>query len=118
VGRKCRLTNQKITFNNATGASAYSYDAIDQLTAADHNYQADEKYQYDPNGNRADGDHIVSASNRLTQGAKYLYTYDLEGNRTSRTRRNKKSYTEDYCTVYSWDYRNRLVNVAPVVEDE
>ena len=37
------------------GVSDYSYDKSDQLVDADYDYQGDENYIYDDNGNRVNG---------------------------------------------------------------
>jgi RHS repeat-associated protein len=93
-------------FATADGTSDYEYDQTNQLTAADHNYQSDESYSYDANGNRTGGGYTTGNDNRLTHDGTYSYTYDHEGNRTSRT---KASTNEQ--TLYEWDHRNRLVSV-------
>ena len=41
----------------------------------------------------------------------FNYTYDAEGNCTSRTRISN-SPADDYTTVYTWDYRDRLTSVT------
>jgi len=69
-----------------SGNADYDYDRTDQLTAADYenDWQSDEAYQYDPNGNRDDGSYTVGENNRMTSDGTYCYEYDEEGNRTKR----------------------------------
>jgi len=106
------------SIGTTTGAqsSDYTYDDRGQLTAADHDYQTDEDYSYDENGNRTtgiDSDIYTNATfttgdhNRLTSDGTYDYEYDNEGNRTRRTH-----IANDTVTVYDWDYRNRLITVT------
>jgi hypothetical protein len=55
------------------------------------------------------GTHTVTANNRFMEDDAFTYTYDDEGNRTSRVR--KTSGFADKTMVYTWDYRNRLTQV-------
>jgi RHS repeat-associated protein len=89
------------------GTSNYTYDAVDELTGADHSTQTDESYVYDANGNRDNVGYDVGESNRLNSDGVYNYTYDFEGNRVSRTNIATNERTE-----YQWDYRNRLTGVV------
>ncbi|WP_041401417.1 RHS repeat domain-containing protein [Planctopirus limnophila] len=88
------------------GTSAYDYDAIAQLTAADHPTTPDEAYSYDLTGNRTNTGYITGTNNQLLEDGTYEYLYDDEGNRIRKT----EVATGDY-TVYSWDHRNRLTQV-------
>ena len=51
--------------------------------------------------------------NRLESDSTYDYEYDNEGNLTRRTKRLDDSYT-----IYTWDYRNRLVSVSDYDEGD
>jgi YD repeat-containing protein len=86
------------------GVSNYQYDLRNQLIAADSNYQADEAYSYDANGNRTGDEYLTEANNRLSSDGFYTYSYDDEGNLTS-----KVNLSDNSSTVYGWDNRNRLV---------
>jgi RHS repeat-associated protein len=88
------------------GVSTFTYDATSQLTAADHSSQTDESYGFDANGNRNSSGFTTGSNNRTTESPDFTYTYDDEGNRTSRTETATGAVTE-----YSWDYRNRLTVV-------
>jgi RHS repeat-associated protein len=88
------------------GTSDYAYDSTSQLTTADHDYQADEAYSYDANGNRTMTGYSTGTNNRLLSDGTHTYTYDFEGNRTKKTVTATGEATE-----YQWDHRNRLVQV-------
>ncbi|MDX1928385.1 MAG: RHS repeat-associated core domain-containing protein, partial [Pirellulaceae bacterium] len=100
-----RLTSVTSTVE---GLSTYTYDATSQVVGADHAVggQADETYGYDLNGNRNTSGYTTSTNNRTTADPGFTYTYDDQGNRTSRTETATGKVTE-----YSWDHRNRLVTV-------
>ncbi len=89
-----------------------------QLTAADYDYQSDESYQYDQNGNRitANGStYTTGDNNQLLSDGTYRYQYDAEGNRTLRfidaNQNGQLDAGDTDITQYNWDHRNRLVKV-------
>jgi RHS repeat-associated protein len=88
------------------GSSAYTYDDTNQVTGADHDFQTDETYEYDENGNRTMSGYVVDDNNLTTSDGTHDYEYDDEGNRT----KNTHSSSGDYVT-YEWDHRNRLTGV-------
>jgi YD repeat-containing protein len=79
-----------------------------------------EKYNFDPNGNRKTAEiqgqkqtYKTGEYNRLLSDENYNYEYDLEGNRISKTDKESKT------TKYFWDHRNRLIKVTtPTTEVE
>ena len=94
--------------------STFAHDDTNQLTEANHDYQADETYKYYDNGNRekVNGtEYDTTAGNRLASDGVFTYTYDDEGNRTTRTRISQDP-ADDYLTEYQWDHRNRLISVT------
>jgi len=104
--------------NSIDGTVDYTNDDAGQLTGADYDYQTDEAYTYDDNGNRitANGDtYATGDNNQLTSDDTYAYDYDEEGNRTLRYVDTDTSGTlnsgDTDITEYEWDYRNRLVEV-------
>jgi len=99
--------NRITQFTNPDGAISYTYDERGQLTGAESDYQADESYSYDGNGNRTNPGYSTGSNNRLLSDGVYNYQYDGEGNRTVRTEIATGEVTE-----YSWDYRNRLIGVV------
>jgi YD repeat-containing protein len=102
----------KITgITNDDGSSTYTYDKTDQLTGADYNYQTDENYTYDANGNRTNTGYVTGINNRLLEDDKYRYEYDKVGNRTKRTDKDTDEVTE-----YSWDIRDRLTGIRVIDE--
>jgi RHS repeat-associated protein len=87
----------------------YSYDANNELTGASgtlngSNYSV--SYSYDANGNRTMSGYQTGTGNELLSDGTYNYTYDKDGNMTSQT-----NIATGYVTYYSWDYRNRLIEV-------
>ncbi|MCX7428755.1 MAG: RHS repeat-associated core domain-containing protein [Planctomycetia bacterium] len=108
--------------NSIDGTVDYTNDDAGQLTGADYDYQDDEAYVYDENGNRetANGStYATGDSNQLLSDGTYRYLYDDEGNRTLRyvdnllqgTQGELDAYDTDI-TEYTWDYRNRLTAVS------
>ena len=90
-----------------------------QLTAADYDYQSDESYQYDANGNRltAGGStYTTGTNNQLLSDGTYRYLYDAEGNRTHRfidaNQNGQLDAGDTDITQYTWDHRNRLTKVS------
>jgi len=111
-----------ITSND--GTSTYTYDDTDQLIGSDYNFQTDENYTYDDNGNRINSDenysyddngnrintgYVTGVNNRLLADSKYRYEYDKVGNRTKRTDKSTNEVTE-----YSWDIRDRLTGIRVI----
>jgi RHS repeat-associated protein len=110
-------TGRVSQFDSATdGTVDYTYDDTNQLTGADYDYQTDESYSYDANGNRTTTGYSTGDDNRLTSDGAYAYTYDAEGNRTARFVDEDASGTlntgDTDITEYTWDYRNRLTKVT------
>jgi RHS repeat-associated protein len=96
------------------GAADYTNDDTDQLTAAEYTAGAglpttppDEQYVYDENGNRINNGYTVGLNNQLLSDGTHTYTYNEEGNRTSRT-----DIATGEITEYAWDHRNRLTRVT------
>ena len=91
------------------GDAAYSYDDTNQLTASDYasDWQTDESYTYDDNGNRTNTGYTTGDHNRLTSDGTYNYTYDNEGNVLTKTNISTSESVE-----YTWDHRNRLTKVT------
>jgi RHS repeat-associated protein len=95
--------------SSADGSSTYTYDKTDQLVGADYNYQTDENYTYDANGNRTNTGYVTGINNRLLEDSKYRYEYDKVGNRTKRTDKSTNEVTE-----YSWNIRDRLTGIRVI----
>jgi RHS repeat-associated protein len=95
--------------SSADGSSTYTYDNTDQLVGADYNYQTDENYTYDANGNRTNTGYVTGVNNQLLEDSKYRYEYDKVGNRTKRTDKSTNEVTE-----YSWDIRDRLTGIRVI----
>ena len=89
------------------GTDTYSYDQTSQLVGATHTSQANETYGFDANGNRNTTGFTTGTNNQTTAGLGFTYTFDDEGNRTSKTETSTGKVEE-----YTWDYRNRLTKVV------
>ena len=89
------------------GTSVFDYDDTNQLTDADHDYQSDENYTYDDNGNRTNAGYVTGDNNRLLSDGIYNYEYDNEGNMITRT-----EIATGNIRRFEWDYRNRLIAVT------
>ena len=106
--RASRATGSTSTLD---GDVDYTYDSTSQLVGADYDYQTDETYTYDANGNRTNTGYTTDDDNQLTSDGVYNYEYDAEGNRIRRTKISDETVTE-----YTWDHRNRLVEVKELDE--
>ena len=109
-----RLTSEARTWNSGASSDtvSYGYTNNDQLTSVSHTNGsfANESFSYDSNGNRNTTGYATGTGNRSSSDGTYNYSYDDEGNETSRTKISDGSQT-----VYKWDYRNRLTEVDSVV---
>ena len=106
-------TNRLTQFNSPEGTANYTYDDIDQITGADYDYQEDESYSYDDNGNRTNDGYVTGENNQLLSDGTYNYEYDAEGNRVKQNEIATGDVTE-----YQWDYRNRLTSVVTFDSDD
>ena len=104
--------------NTIDGTADYTNDATGQLTGADYDYQTDEAYVYDANGNRITANgatYTTDGNNQLVSDGTYRYLYDGEGNRTAKFIDANSNGVIDSgdsdITTYAWDYRNRLTEV-------
>ncbi|HEX7377376.1 MAG TPA: RHS repeat-associated core domain-containing protein, partial [Pirellulales bacterium] len=104
------------TFTSIDGTATYGYDNTSQLvsaaytTATGGHQPVNVSFTWDANGNNAAPGNVVSPNNEVTNDGTYTYTFDADGNRTSRTNISS-AYATDYKTTYTWDYRNRLTDV-------
>ena len=96
------------------GTANYSYDPTGQLIAVTGG-QANESYSYDANGNRTNAGYVTGADNRLLSDGVYRYEYDGEGNRIAKFIDVNADGVLDAgdtdITQYTWDARERLVEV-------
>jgi RHS repeat-associated protein len=87
----------------------YSYDALYQLTQVLKGTAATERYTYDAVGNRLASLSVsplaYNNSNELTSSPANSFTYDPNGNLTSKT-------SSSGTTSYAWDFENRLTSVT------
>jgi YD repeat-containing protein len=89
--------------------SNYTYDAIYELTQVQQANSTTESYTYDPVGNRLSSltvpSYTVNSSNEVTAAGGVMFTYDNNGNTTSKI-------DSSGTTNYTWDYENRLTSVT------
>ena len=116
---------------SSDGTATYTYDATGQLIGVTYsssnpqslNPNPSESYSYDANGNRvgatagsSSSAYVTGAGNRLLSDGTYTYAYDAEGNRTARFIDMDQDEVLDtgdtQLTEYTWDARNRLVEVT------
>ena len=105
--------------NSIDGTVNYTNDDAGQLTGADYDYQTDEAYTYDDNGNRVTVNgsvtYVTGDNNQLLSDGTYRYAYDDEGNRILKFIDADSSGTlntgDTDISEYEWDYRNRLTSV-------
>jgi RHS repeat-associated protein len=88
------------------GMADYTYDQTDQLVDAEYDYQDDEAFAYDANGNRTMTGYATGDNNLVLSDGVHNYEYDAEGNRTRRTHIASGEVTD-----YQWDHRNRLTKI-------
>ena len=107
--RTSKTAVQESNGNPVSVLSQYSYDNIYELTQAVVNGSAAEGYTYDAVGNRQTSvgptTYNYNSSNELTSDSTATFTYDGNGNTTSKT-------TSAGTTNYSWDFENRLTQVT------
>lgn len=84
----------------------YQYDALGQLTQATHGTEAF-NYSYDTAGNILNNGRRYDRANRLVEDSERVYTYDQNGNLTS-----KQHKTSGSRTLYTWNAKNQLVSYA------
>jgi RHS repeat-associated protein len=106
----------RLTMTTLDGLTQYAYDAIHQLTNVIYPDGSTTSYNLDPAGNRlsevVDGNSIDYTTNNLNQYTDVngdSYTYDANGNMTSKT-------TPSGTTIYTYDFENRLIQVDTVTE--
>jgi len=80
------------------GNSSYTYDNTNQLISGEYDFQDNENYSYDSNGNRTNDGYVTGVNNQLLEDNKYLYEHDIVGNRTKRTDKSTNEVME-----YRWD---------------
>jgi RHS repeat-associated protein len=87
----------------------YGYDATYELLNASQSGASTESYTYDPVGNRlsnlSGSAWSYNTSNELSSRPGVSYTYDANGNTTSKT-------DSTGTTTYSWDFEDRLASAA------
>ena len=83
----------------------YAYDAAGRLTSAVHGATSFAN-SYDPVDNVLGSGRVYDASNRLTEDAGFLYSYDPNGNLIRKQAKSGGARTE-----FSWNAKNQLLRV-------
>jgi RHS repeat-associated protein len=108
--------NNVTSFSSIDGTATYGYDPTNQLTSATYttaqggHQPANESFSFDANRNRNSTGYTTGSDNLMTSDGTFTYQHDADGNTTSRTQ-IASTYSTQYQTTYSWDYRNRLTDV-------
>ncbi|MCR9204234.1 MAG: hypothetical protein NXH75_06640, partial [Halobacteriovoraceae bacterium] len=112
-GNITSVNTSRSALSNLSPTLSYTYDAINQLISATNPIQGqvDETFNYDNLGNRLRNqnqtqDAVYDESNRLLENQTHTYTYDLEGNMTS-----KEDKGTGFLTQYTWDEENQLIQI-------
>lgn len=106
----------RATRTTTNGIASYTYDALNRLTQAiqpdpiDPLRQLTEAFAYDPVGNRT-ASHLATgqvhdAANRLLEDSNFTFTYDANGNLSSKTAKATGART-----IYTYNGENQLVRV-------
>ena len=107
---------QRISHTTKEGVERYTYDAAGQVTGVAYPDGTEENFTYDAVGNRLATDEetytvnalnqYTSVGSRVSRDRDATFTYDLDGNLTSRTS------TADGTTTYAYDCEDRLIAVS------
>jgi RHS repeat-associated protein len=112
MGEYFKTPDSIVVFPNTNGTHDYAYDTLYQIIQATHPTPPDplEQFSYDVAGNRLDdlthNDYNYNELNQLTEDDSCLYTYDADGNMT--TKISKQTHDT---TTFMWDIENKLVEV-------
>jgi RHS repeat-associated protein len=101
-------SGRRTTKTDSAGTTTYGYDTADRLIsvlAPAGSSLPNETFTYDPAGNQTNNGQTYDAANRLRSDAKYDYTYDNEGNQTSRTERATSTVT-----TYTWNSLHQMTS--------
>ena len=99
------LVGRIVTKTTPLDSSILTYDSMGQLTSVDHATGVDESFAYDVAGNPAAG--TIGPDNRLLTLGDLTFTYDNEGNVSTRT-----NSTTGEIRSYEYDHRNQLTSVT------
>ena len=103
-------SGRRATKTDASGTTTYGYDAADRLIsvlAPAGSSLPNETFSYDAAGNQKQAGQTYDAANRLIADAKSDYTYDNEGNLTSKTVRAGGAKT-----TYAWNALHQMTSTT------
>jgi RHS repeat-associated protein len=110
------LAGRRTSLTTPAGTASFGYDPGSQLTSASYPAAAGipaQSFEYDAVGNRTstetapEGSYLHDAANRLVSDATSDFTYDDEGNTTSRTVRATGATTS-----YGWSAEHQLMSIT------
>ncbi|MCK4819399.1 hypothetical protein KA005_26740 [bacterium] len=102
----------RTSMTEPAGTNSYAYDVLNRLTSSTHPHPVNpaETFTYGSVGNRLSSHISVSytydAANRLLEDNQYTYTYDNNGNTTSKTDKNTSEIT-----TYTYNPENQLIRI-------
>ena len=83
--------------SSADGTATYVYDDADQLMGAVYDYQANEAYVYDPNGNRLNPGYTHDVNNRLLSDGTSIFLLAIKGCPTCRAAHRQQTLATPEC---------------------
>jgi YD repeat-containing protein len=90
-------------------SKTYGYDELQRLVAGG-TIAAPEDYSYDPVGNRdvthLSALHVANDADRLLEDEQFAYSYDANGNLTSKTAK-----VGGAVTAYAWNAQDQLIRI-------
>jgi RHS repeat-associated protein len=101
-------SGRRTSKTDSSGTTTYAYDTANRLIgvlAPVGSNLPNESFAYDNLGNRTGNGQAYDADNRLLSDATYDYTYDNQGNQTSRTER-----ATGHKTTYAWNSLQQLTS--------
>jgi RHS repeat-associated protein len=108
-----QVGNRLLTIRDSSSVTIYDYDALYELTSVNRDGKIT-SYTYDPVGNRlsltepgTSINYTYDADDRLLSSSTATFTYDADGNETSKT-----NISNGESIVYSYDAANRLIHAA------
>ncbi|MBI4342102.1 MAG: hypothetical protein HY599_01900, partial [Candidatus Omnitrophica bacterium] len=104
----------RLSLTDLDGLHAFTYDGLSRLTGATHpalSGLGPETFAYDGVGNRTSSHlsttHVYDAANRLLEDDTFTYTYDANGNLTTKTAK-----VGGAVTTYTYDVEDQLVGIT------
>ncbi|MBI1748137.1 MAG: VCBS repeat-containing protein [Acidobacteria bacterium] len=106
-----RVGNRR-TRTDLEGLNGFDYDNLNRLVHATHpqDFNPEESFDYDPVGNRLSSHlsatYVYDTANRLQQDDRFIYSYDANGNLTS-----KREIATSAITQFTYDSENQITRI-------